>query len=350
MNGNNAKSYSNINTFRACQRKYYYRSILGIQKKKWSKALRLGIEGHEILKTFFLALQQGGTLESARAAAEAFANERMEEIAEITFEDEMLDARKEVEVIWWIIEQYIERYASDWTILHVEEEFIIQLTNGAVITFTPDLVVRDRNGAVWIVDHKTTSSLPKAGIPFGDTQALLYSAGVKSLYPELAGFVFNRMRKKIPTQPRLTKTGKTRVAELKRIDTTYEILRDFIKQNAPGLMADPAHQRRLAELRDGPDRFFWTETIYYNENVTTEILKDTASTYEQLVRQEAVMEFPRTMREDRGWNSCSRCAYQEICHAELVGWDTAHLLEEVYEEADPKNPYEGEYDGEDREV
>ncbi|NIT79248.1 MAG: hypothetical protein GWN58_12880, partial [Anaerolineae bacterium] len=63
---------------------------------------------------------------------------------------------------------------------HVEEEFYVTLDNGSVLSFTPDLVVQDRNGFVWIVDHKTTTALPTGEQPFADLQATLYYAGVKA--------------------------------------------------------------------------------------------------------------------------------------------------------------------------
>lgn len=339
----NATSYSEINTFQRCPKLAQYRYDYGIQPKTRSVNLTKGIEAHEILKDFFLGLQNGLTMDAAWEVAEANAWERIEGMKSYTFEDELFDVEKEVEVLLWILQRYVDRYRDEWEILHVEETFYLLLDGGETISFTPDLVVRDRNGTVWIVDHKTTSRIPDGGLPFGDTQALLYLAGVKSLYPETAGFIFNRIRKKIPTQPRLTKRAPIKVYDLARIDTTYEILRDFLKAEAPRLLEDGPHLRRLAELRDQPDRWFWTETVYASETQLATIVEEAAYWYRQYhAMQDTMVQWPRVLREDNGWNSCSRCSYQQLCYAELVGWDTDSLLESTYELADPKNPYEGE--------
>lgn len=338
----NGTSYSSINTYQRCPKKAYYRMVMDIQPKRRATALFNGINGHEFLKVFFLGLQAGETKEEAWSAVIDAASYLTAEARKYTFDDELLDAEKEIDSMLQIIKRYIDQYVEDWEILHVEEEFLILLDSGRVITFTPDLVVRDRNGFVWIIDHKTTSGLPEGGLPFGDTQALLYYAGVKSLYPETRGFIFNRIRKKIPTQPRLTKTGKVRVADLARIDTTYEVLRDWLKENAPALLSDPAHQRRLAELRDQPDKFFWTEQIITNDETVDNILKDVDFVLAQMETSAKVGHYPRNLQENHSYMSCSKCPYRSLCKAELLGWDVQPLLEEDFEPADPKNPYEGE--------
>jgi hypothetical protein len=266
----------------------------------------------------------------------------MTQLTSVTFEEELKDAAKELDLIVKVVERYVEQYTEDWEVLHVEEEFLYILPNNEVVTFTPDLVVRDKNGAVWIIDHKTTSRGVEGGIPFGDMQSLLYYAGVRELYPECAGFIFNRLRKKIPTKPRLTKTGKTRVADLERIDTTYEVLRDFLQDKAPGLLSDPAHQRRLAKLRDQGDRFFWTEQVYVNDATVEAVVADVAHLANEIVGpgMPGKYHYPRHLLESNGYKDCRKCPYQRLCHAELVGWDTETILEEDYKPRGPKNEYE----------
>lgn len=345
-------SYSGINTYQRCPQQYYWKMIRKVQRKVKSLPLFNGINGHDFMQEFFLVIremQQSGEdyqqheyVEAGLEAVEAKAEEVIAASAGIVFEDELADARHETEMILTIIRNYIGQYVEEWEILHVEEEFELVLDNGYVITFTPDLVIRDRRGNVWIVDHKTTSGGNEAGIPFGDMQALLYYAGVKSVYPECVGFFFNRLRKKLPTQPRLTKTGKTRVADLQRIDTTYEILRDFLQEKAPGLLSEPSHQRRLAQLRDQSGRFFWTEEVYVTDETAARILDDAANVLEHIELSHKQDHWPRHLLESRGYKDCRKCPFQRLCQASLYGWDTDSILEEDYEPRDPKNPYERE--------
>ena len=343
----NATSYSDINTYQRCPKKHYYRKVENLQHKKRAVALFDGTNGHEFLKTFFLAKQAGASMQSAWSRVLDHAVDLTLEVGEQMFEEELVDVRKQIDLMLTIIKRYVDQYAEKWEILHVEEEFIVMLDSGEVVSFTPDLVVRDRNGFVWIIDHKTTSRVPEGGIPFGDMQALLYYAGVKALYPECKGFIFNRIRKKLPTQPRLTKTGKTRVADLTRIDTTFEVLRNFLQEKAPGLLSEETHQRRLAQLRDQDDKFFWTEQVYVNDTTVEAILVDTEAVLNQMELSRKTGAYPRNLQEDNGYLSCRKCPFQRICHAEMVGWDTELIRAEEYEPRDPKNPYESEDYGSD---
>ena len=346
---NNALSFSAIATYRRCPKKFFFREINDLQKIKKSTALYLGSEIHEMLKIYFLALQQGKDYDEAWWEVIDYKDTLGDwESYPDLFEDESIEQGVLAEEAFDIVQRYIKQADfTDWEILHVEEEFYITLDTGVVISFTPDLVVRDPSGSVWVVDHKSTSSLPTEGIPFGDLQALLYLAGVSSLYPETKGFIYNRLRKKVPTQPRLNKTkdkasGLYFVNNLNNIDTTYELLMDFLTRNAPELLADQRHALRIAELREDTGRFFWTETIYRNDEAIATIVEEAANTVEQA---NADTVFSRNLYEDNGWLSCSRCPFARICQADLLGWDITQILEEDYEVRDEKNPYESEVTG-----
>ena len=334
-------SYSEINTYQRCPTKYAYAYIDRLQRKKRNVNLFNGINAHGMLQAYFIARRNDLTPEECWLAVEEYTENILGDSQAYAFDEEMVDAEAEVALIYSVIKRYIDQYSEEWTILHVEEEFWVQLGDN-IVTFTPDLVVRDRAGKVWPVDHKTTSGSVETGIPFGDMQSLLYYAGVKAIYPETVGFLFNRLRKKLPTQPKLVKSGKRRVASLKNIDTTYEILRDFLKAEAPDLLNDPEHQQRLAELRDGGDRFFWTEAVYVNDSTISSILDDVSFVLNSLDESGGRGEWPRHLLESRGYKDCRKCEFMRLCQGEMLGWDTGQIIIEDYEPRDAKNPYESE--------
>jgi hypothetical protein len=264
------------------------------------------------------------------------------------FEEEFRNAEQ---MIWEsnaIVQTYFHKGTFDgWEILHVEEEFVVTIDEGE-FTFTPDLVARDPFGKVWIIDHKSTSSVPTNGVPFSSQQSLIYFAGVKAFYPEAVGFMFNFLRKKLPTEPRLNKTktkesGLYHVNNLNAIDTTFEVLFNFIRDEAPELMAEESHKRRLAELRDQPDRFFFTQRVLANEVALQTIIDETSMVMGVIIRAIAKDEFPRTLRDDRGYESCEKCEFNSICMAELLDLNTDIVLGE-YEPREAKNPYEKDED------
>lgn len=339
-------SFSDLNTAQRCLMQYKYRCLDKIQSKHKNVTLQQGTAMHRMLMAGFLALQRGEDWDNGVTVER---NGLYKEAATWAFADEMVDVEDMLRESYRIVEGYFLRNPFDgWEILHVEEEFVVDIEDaqGTIeeISFTPDLVVRDPQGQVWIVDHKSTSAIPEDGPPFATQQSLLYFAGVRAFYPEAVGFLFNYLRKKLPTEPRLNKTrnketGLYFVNNLKAIDTTYDVLYDFISAEAPELFAEPGHKMRLAELRDMPDRWYYTKRVLVNDHALSRIVDESSWIVKMIRQAEELGQFPRTLREDRGYTSCGRCEFEPICRSELLDLNTDLVLKD-YEPRDAKNPYE----------
>jgi len=353
-------SFSDLSTFGRCAYKYFLRAHAKLQRKQKNPNLFKGTQTHEGLRVFFLALRDGRTVPEAQDEMFQYFADELEALPKrnpTLFDEELLHLGDIIVEAEDLCVAYIQRNLDEirtWEILHVEEEFTIELPSGDEITFTPDLIIRDRNGFIWIIDHKTTSRLPEqADVPFADLQEVLYFYGVQLVYGEaVRGFIFNYLRKKQPTMPRLNAThnkeskafGHYFVNNLKSIDTTYEMLRDFLTAEAPVLLGEPAHQQRLAELRDH-NRFFWQERLLVTEEMTKAIMQNVTDTMYLMEVCTEDNAFPKTILNDlAGPMACSRCTFSRICHTELLGWNTVQVIEEDYEPRDPKNPYESEGD------
>lgn len=319
-------SYSSIGTFGRCPRLYKYRYVDNLEPIKTATPLYFGSTVHTLLE----ALYRDGEVKSVgEGLIEQVLNDT------VIFDDEKNEQLDLIGEAAALVNNYRDQYFDEdnWEVLHVEEEFSCEI-DGKTITFTPDLIVRAADG-VWIVDHKTTSaSRPDSLDPeFADLQALLYYTGVQQAYPDVRGFVFNYLRKKLPTTPRLTKTGDLRVANLDRIDTTYTALRDFLKAEAPALLDDPAHARRLAELRDR-NQFFWRTSIYVDPGVADNLLDDVSALVGSIEASTTSGKFPRVLA--RGYDGCQRCPFRAPCEAALLGWDETQILEDYYKEKEER--------------
>ena len=353
MTGHNATSYSDIQSYGRCPAAYRWRKVVRIQRKRKNKQLRQGSLMHDGLKEFFLALRDDMSFEDAFTTTGLWFNNRMDNAWEENphlFQDEADELAEMIEESQDIVLRYLlsaEHEIMTWEILHVEEEFLMFIDNG-VVTFTPDLIIRDQNDFVWIIDHKSTASIPTGGVPFSDLQTLTYYSGIKDMYPELRGFVFNYLRKATPAVPRLNKTHNTAskifghhfVNNLKSIDTTYEILLDFLSTEAPDLLGEPTHQLRLAELRE-TNRFFFTETIVVNDDTVNVMIDELRMSLQNMQHSRDNDTYPRVFAKF-GVQSCDRCEFQRICHTQLLGWNEELVLEEDYEPREEKNPYESD--------
>ncbi len=210
-------SYSSISTYMRCPKKFDYAYRQNIQAKHVPKGMKQGSIVHFILQEVFLS----GT------DPEAIGEEILNGDTPITLgvdNQEEFEAMVDMGVV--LVRGHEEYYSDDWELLHVEEQFEAEL-DGHRVSVTPDLIVREGGREeVWIVDHKSTVSLPgEYEIPQPSTQDLTYGVVVSNFYP-VAGFIYNWLRKKIPTTPKLSVKG-DKINRIGDIDTTYEVLRDF---------------------------------------------------------------------------------------------------------------------------
>lgn len=343
------RSYSEIQTASRCLKAYKYRTQEQLQRIKRDGALTLGRLFHEAR----LAVDLRPVGQTPDQALSIWWQQEKDKIDSdpMLFSDEKVTHGETLETAYELAFNYGEHYRDDqFTVLHAEEEFSLDLEVGVEIiriTMTPDRVVQDPDGYVWVTDYKTTTVLDLDPTPSGyDFQSLLYLLGVKQVYPQTQGFIFDQIRKKVPAVPRLNKTvdketGLRHVSDINRVDTTYEILRDFIMKEAPDLMSVESHRRRLAELRDQSRFFHRKPPVILNEDMEQALLEDLVGHLEVIHTAEASGFFPRTFISS-GYTSCDRCEFRSLCHAELVGLDADWVRRNEYEPREARATYESE--------
>lgn len=339
-------SFSKTDTYGSCPKLFEYKYIRNLQAKRQNTNLWKGTNAHEIAKDWFL-LQRDGEVTYSNVFIETFISNWVAEYldnfdASTMFEDELLDVEKEVNAIGRVVQGFLERKEFEgWTILHVEEEFVIEI-DGHKVTCTPDLVAMDPEGFVWIIDHKTTEKhLDRDALDIRP-QALFYYVAVTQFYDNVAGFIFNYLRKKVPVQPRMNKTrtkGVYLINRLKDVDTTYELLLALAEQES--LMDNEDVRRRLGELRDHNTFYFM-----HRERITDDMA---AATVGDLIARLILIDksiadslFPRTIQR---LNGCRSCEFNSLCTTELTGGNTEVVLQ-WYEPREDHNPYEREEDAE----
>ena len=219
--GKRLVSNSSRNSFTFCPRSFELANVVGLRKNLPPLPLSVGSMIHDAIKSYYLGQPlsdllkfvdqwEGETIDGLRAQTEPdFSEEKVEAIATI--------AR-------YVIPAYVEKYGAtdllDWEVLAVEAPFVVPLVqtlkDGSVrvdpiyaYTGKFDLVVRNReSGLVFVVDHKTTvmtnldafqrdAERMGAGQRIGYVYAARYFWGKK----EVAGLVYNVLRKKAPAKP-----------------------------------------------------------------------------------------------------------------------------------------------------
>jgi len=294
-------SHSALKLFQRCQLKWKYRYIdrLEVKPEDRPKYFERGSELHELLELLY---KEDDDLFRAVYGEASAPNQD-------------------------VLMRYAEKWTDDdWEVLSVEEEFHMEIGDHKLV-FIPDLIVQIGDD-VWVVDHKTTANIPDEWDPYNmsDFQHLLYIAGVRKLYPNVRGFLFNYIRTKAPTQPKLIKDG-SRISAVRTLDTDYDTLKAFADKTGT---LDTETQDKLNILKHAPDRYFQRHYIIAPDSAVDMAVADTHQVLEEMDYKEYnqnISHFPRhVVAGFAGTMACSKCEFQPLCNGELLGINTDLVL------------------------
>ena len=327
---NDLYSYSEIAMYMRCPEKF-----------KYSRMDNLEAVGHSLPREkgswFHVLMMEDLSGNDWREAHRLLWEEWDRNVRPFTLDEELMNLPDEVERLFV---SYKTKYPDDFArykVLHVEESMSFELYPGVSIGFTPDLVVEDEYGGIWCWDHKTTANLPQEGEMLIDLQNLTYTMGLRAKYgSRFKGFVFNYTRTKVPTTPRLRKDGL--IADVRRIDTTYEVLLQFAADN--GIKPYPELTEKLAWLVDH-DNYFRRDYFIVPDEALVNARRDLISWVVKLRSDIEINAgggpggFGRViMHRSAGVQACVKCPFYQLCQNDLLGIDNAATMLD-YKEREP---------------
>lgn len=144
-------SHSEVDSYLGCERKHLYAHGYKLMPKRLGHALYRGIALHSWMRAYFQTLQATDN----HGQSVAIGNEVLDKIAmEPDARYDQLIHIQRIIPVWynWYEQNHIRNYRP----IHVEEEFRLQVTDGVVYPFKPDLIMEDltRNGDLVVFDHK----------------------------------------------------------------------------------------------------------------------------------------------------------------------------------------------------
>jgi RecB family exonuclease len=302
---------SRIKTFNRCPKQYEYKYIDLLEPKKKMRPLYLGSWVHSCLEMLY----KEGDWKLGHIPYVQDWNK--------LFDEEKLALRTRGKTVGPPLPELVERimrsyqwyYKNDgWEPYAVEQILEVPtplILKGRRFIFKGrlDLIIKDDEGLLWLVDHKTASSIPDAtSFHAMDPQLMLYPWAAQEQYGiELAGIIYNYVKSKAPTIPKVNKDGSL---SKRKIVTDYPTLLRFLKQEG----YDPADfidtLRPLAKKSEYLRRYRLPREPY----VTKQVLLDTLSVVKRI---DETKRFTRTITRD-----CVRCPYHDLCRSELNGFDT----------------------------
>ncbi len=200
-------------------------------------------------------------------------------------------------------------------------------------------VAGENGDTYWIWEIKTTRSIEELTHSLAnDEQAGAYIWAAQQMYKvPITGVLYNILRKKVPTQPRVLQNGMLSVA--KDIDTTAEAYFNAIHTLHPDWKMETI-QEYYGEILDTliqKGNTFFSRFPVYRTQVEIETLA------ENLHATALEMTRPTTVRYPTpGWMNCKFCHFRSPCLAMNAGADVEFMLEHEYRQRGDPNEWRDE--------
>ena len=257
---------SELNTFRTCRKKWWFRYHEGLVPLRTHRALAVGSIVHSGIEAMYEAIRDGQA--DLASATRQRLSERMrawrDEIGHLDDEQEAEhglaydEARTCLDLF---VAAFGEADRERFAVVGIEQVFSVTLRDGrshAIQRGMLDVLLRDRRtGALWLGEHKTTRG-HATGLDARldiDGQVRSYLNAVRTLYPHdtVGGVLLSVVRKKAPSEPVILKGGAVSAAA---IDTTAEIYRRALAaQTELGMAVSDKQMSRLDSLPEGTGRW-----------------------------------------------------------------------------------------------
>lgn len=312
-------SMTKLNTISRCIRKGYYSYVRKLKRAVPSIAPARGILGHECLAALYSGKDWREPIQKVSI-----------DLSKV-FEEERKDYASLPGDMFRLIRGYILRYQGDkhWKIHAVELPFVVKTPGGHELEGRMDLVIEDDVG-VYVLDHKFVSTIPQDSVRFMDAQTALYQYAGEQLGLNPVGVIFNYIRTKAPTVPKLLKNGTMSRAKIDTDKVTYiKSLRDH------GL--DPAdYADFIATLDDNAFyRRFKLPKPQHLVDCTLDDFDKWMDIFEECIEKEY---FPRSTSRNCSWD----CEFYRICQCELAGADPTYIIESYFTIKEDEEIGEGE--------
>lgn len=337
---------SDVRAFKTCRRQWSWASPLG-RNLEPDKPYAPFFTGRIVHTALELHYRTGGRLSLYDATEVAITIEREKMEAAGTLWDQEEDLlNNEVELVWGLMEHY-EIWADSKTMqrnpwgdanlefLDMETSFTVPLrtetgrpSSRVFLGGRFDGIVRRRDdGSLWLFETKTTRSIKELqnNLAF-DEQAGAYIYAAQGLMGErVYGVIYNIMRKKVPTKPRVLQNGM--LSQNKSIDTTVEYYWRAAEENHPDASREELldmYGEILQHLLDKGNEFFSRTVVRRTEAEIEQLHENLRITSLEMVRPSTPL-YPAP-----SWTSCTFCRFRAPCLQVNAGKDPEFILQAEY--------------------
>lgn len=319
---------SMVKTMNRCPRQVMYKHVDGLLPRVLSKPLTRGQWFHSLLEYHYQGKDWKIAHNAWKRKFNALFDEEKEKLGDLPRE------------MFRLMLSYLWHYKNEgeWEVLEVEKTIEVRLPSGRLFKGRVDMLIRDANG-LWLVDHKTHKTLPQLYQRQLDMQSPLYIWACWQNGINVDGFMWNYIKTKAPSVPRVLKNGKGFYKNLG--ETDYYTFAVALRKAGfdPDEYRDKLNflkSQRYEEGKIQTSPFFQRHVLERSEESVEQAVR------EMLVAEEKIEEYDFDPRWTQRVNdrSCQfMCSYTDLCIAELHGHNT-RLIMRNYRKGDPLEYYE----------
>src|ERR1035437_4508036 len=232
----------------------------------------------------------------------------------------------------------LEHYAiwapknDKFTVIATEFEFEMELQPGIMYVGKLDGLVRDEHDKIWVLEHKTFSRPIEANMLMLDEQTTAYQWIVDAMIENdffdgqtdtnerCRGVIYNGLKKKLPTMPKLTATG-NKLSEAKNSDTTYDYYHDAILAHGFAL----TDYRDMLNFLENKGNSFFYRDLLRRTKVELELFEKRLDIEVQEMIDPVIYHTPS--------KDCAFCPFFSPCYAAMSGGDEEAILASNFQQA-----------------
>lgn len=301
-------SHSRIQMWKNCHYDHYQKYVNKLVPKGKSNALVRGNMIHDLLETYYN--YESWTKKWEELSSQFYESNIREEI---DFYGDIPKMSRD------LLESYINFWESDdreQETLSNEARFEIHLFDNVYLEGYIDRILFDSQGNIFVKDYKTFSRMPDLSSLRYNYQSAIYIYALQQYGYPVDGMVWDIIKAKQPTYPKLTAGG---VISKAKIETTPEVMyRELIK-----LGMDEEEAQEMADEVDA-SAFFRRFVIKIQQETIDFLMKDIIETAHQII------DFQHTLK-DMNLKTTFKSHYYELWEAEAAGIDADYVRRTRYD-------------------
>jgi hypothetical protein len=191
-------SNSKANVYLTCPKQFHFKYIRHLRPIKEPIPLYRGTWLHALIEHHYLG--EDWRIEHRRRTATFMA----------MFEEEREDYGDLPTQIAHLMSSYVKHYKEEdrhFTVIAAELDELVPLPDGTLFQFVIDLIIKEEDGGIWLMDHKSISSQAPDDFLLLDAQLARYTWAAHKLGYKVRGVMLNEITTKAPTLPKVLKTG-----------------------------------------------------------------------------------------------------------------------------------------------